>query len=126
MNIYRFSRIMGCRLKLTPSGNSITKKTWLDMVRDQDTSININIVLMVQLHSLQSSHIARVWINRVRSPILLVVSSTGKMKLSLSPFAPENLVSLDVSLLISIIRLNLVLSYGIPPEFRGGGVYLFV
>ena len=28
-----------------------------------------------------------------------------------------------VSLLISILRLNLVLTYGIPPEFRGG-VYL--
>ena len=30
-----------------------------------------------------------------------------------------------VSLLISILRLNLVLTYGIPPEFRGG-VHLFV
>ena len=39
--------------------------------------------------------IARVWINRVRLPILLVVSCTGKMNLSLSPFAPENLVSRD-------------------------------
>ena len=29
-----------------------------------------------------------------------------------------------VSLLISILRLNLVLTYGIPPEFRGG-VYIF-
>ena len=29
-----------------------------------------------------------------------------------------------VSLLISILRLNLVLTYGIPPEFRGG-VHLF-
>ena len=28
-----------------------------------------------------------------------------------------------VSLLISILRLNLVLTYGIPPEFRGGGVH---
>ena len=25
-----------------------------------------------------------------------------------------------VSMLISILRLNLVLTYGIPPEFRGG------
>ena len=40
-----------------------------------------------------SSHIARVWINRVRLPILFVVSSTGKMIFSLSPSAPENLVS---------------------------------
>ena len=45
---------------------------------------------------------------------------------------PENLVSRDgsavpsrVSLLISILRLNLVLTYGIPPEFRGG-VHLFI
>ena len=30
-----------------------------------------------------------------------------------------------VSLLISILRLNLVLTYGIAPEFRGG-VYLFI
>ena len=49
------------------------------------------------------------------------------MHISLSPFAPENLVSRDGfgspvprQLLISILRLNLVLTYGIPPEFRGG------
>ena len=30
-----------------------------------------------------------------------------------------------VSLLVSILRLNLVLTYGIPPEFRGG-VHLFI
>ena len=30
-----------------------------------------------------------------------------------------------VSLLISILRLNLVLTYGIPPDFRGG-VHLFI
>ena len=40
-----------------------------------------------------SSHIVRVWINRVRLPILFVVSCTGKNNISLSPFAPENLVS---------------------------------
>ena len=42
-----------------------------------------------------SSHTARVRINRVRLPILLVVSRTGKMIISLFPFAPENLVSRD-------------------------------
>ena len=60
--------------------------------------------------------IAGVWINRVRLPILLVVSRAGKMNISLSPFAPENLVSRDgfgrvpsrVSLLVSILGLNLV------------------
>ena len=30
-----------------------------------------------------------------------------------------------VSLLISILRLNLVLTYEIPPEFRGG-IHLFI
>ena len=46
---------------------------------------------------------------------------------SMSPCVPENLVSRAgsavpsrVSLLISILRLNLVLTYGIPPGFRGG------
>ena len=51
----------------------------------------------------------------------------------LSAFAPENLVSREtgpvvpsrVSLLMSILRLNLMLTYGIPPEFRGG-VHLFI
>ena len=42
------------------------------------------------------THIARVYINRVRLPNLLVVSWTpGKMNISLSPFASENLVSRD-------------------------------
>ena len=41
------------------------------------------------------THIARVWINRARLSILLVVSRTGKMNISLSPFAPENLISRD-------------------------------
>ena len=38
---------------------------------------------------------SRVWINRVRLPILLVVSLTGKMNTPLSPCVPENLVSRD-------------------------------
>ena len=49
------------------------------------------------------------------------------MNSSLSPSTPDNLVSRDgfgsqsrVSLLISMLRLNLVLTYGIPLEFRGG------
>ena len=49
------------------------------------------------------------------------------MNISLSPFASENwsretgsAVSSRVSLFISILWLNLVLTYGIPPEFRGG------
>ena len=38
---------------------------------------------------------SRVWINRVRLPILLVVSWTGKITSPLSPFAPKNLVGRD-------------------------------
>ena len=41
------------------------------------------------------THITRVWTNRVWLPILFVVSSTGKINISLSAFAPENLVSRD-------------------------------
>ena len=41
------------------------------------------------------THIARVWYNRVRLSILLVVSRTGKMNISVSAFVPENLVSRD-------------------------------
>ena len=41
------------------------------------------------------THIARVWIKRVRLPVLLVVSSTGKMNISPSAFVPGNLVSRD-------------------------------
>ena len=41
------------------------------------------------------THIARVRINRVRLPTLHVVSETGRINISLSPFAPENLISRD-------------------------------
>ena len=40
---------------------------------------------------------SRVWINRVRLPILLVVSWTGKMNIPMSPCVPKNLVSRDGS-----------------------------
>ena len=55
-----------------------------------------------------------------------------KMVISLSVFVPAiwsretgSAVPSGVSLLISILRLNLVLTYGILPEFRGG-VHLFI
>ena len=38
---------------------------------------------------------SRVWFNRVRLPVLLVVSWIGKMNIPLSPHVPENLVSRD-------------------------------
>ena len=75
-----------------------------------------------------TQHIARVWINRVRLPILLAVSWTGKMNISLSAFAPENLVSRDrfgnpdprqPAHLHTQAESGAYLR-GIPPEFRGG------
>ena len=56
----------------------------------------VDHVYYVQYGHITHILIARVWINRVRLPILLVVSRTGKMNTSLSPFAPENLVSRNV------------------------------
>ena len=55
------------------------------------------------------------------------------MNISLTAFVPEfrsretgSAVPSRVSLIVSILRLNLVvLTYGIPPEFRGG-VHLFI
>ena len=44
---------------------------------------------MVCMYVCKVTHIARVWINRVGLPILLVVGSTGKMTTSLAPFAPD-------------------------------------
>ena len=41
------------------------------------------------------TRIARVWIKRVRLPILVVVSRTGKINIPLSPCVPEKLVSRD-------------------------------
>ena len=50
---------------------------------------------LLYVMTIWSSPMATVWIDRVRLPILLVVSLTGKMNISLSPFAPENLISRD-------------------------------
>ena len=55
------------------------------------------------------------------------------MNIFLSAFEPRNwsrettgsAVPSRVSLLISILRLNVVLTYGITPEFRGG-VHLII
>ena len=78
----------------------------------------------------RSSHTARVRIDRVRLPILPVrgqLAEQGKLilpcprlRLRIWPRETGSAVSSGVSLLISILRLNLVLTYGIPPEFRGG------
>ena len=47
------------------------------------------------------------------------------MIIPLSPCVPENLVVPSRVSLLILHRLNLVLTYGIPPEFRGG-VHLFM
>ena len=68
---------------------------------------------------------------KVANPARGQLNRKNEFFISLSAFAPENLISWDgfgspVSRqLISILRLNLVLTYGIPPEFRGG-VHLFI
>ena len=47
------------------------------------------------VRALYGQHKTRVWINRVRLPILHVVSLTGKNNISLPAFAPGNLVPRD-------------------------------
>ena len=64
-------------------------------------TLHTTVVCISEIHNARDvvvctiTHIAGVWINQVRLPILLVVSGTGKIYISLSPFAPENLVSRD-------------------------------
>ena len=82
-------------------------------------------------------------------PIFAGGQLNREINIYLAPFATENLVSRDgfgslarrfrqfretvsavssrVSLLISVLRVNLLvlITYGIPPEFRGG-VHLFI
>ena len=84
-----------------------------------------------RMHVCMVTYIARVWINRVANP------ARGQVKrgneyflvrgwcLRIWPRETGPAVLSRVSLLISILRLNLVLTYGIPPEFRGG-VHLFI
>ena len=52
-------------------------------------------------------------------------SSCPRSRLRIWSHAKGSAVPSRVSLLISILRLNLVLTYGIPPQFRGG-VHLFI
>ena len=48
-----------------------------------------------------------------------------RLRLRIWPRETGSVVPSRFSLLISILRLNLVLAYGSPPEFRGG-VHLFI
>ena len=83
---------------------------------------HFSICISIRMYVCIVTHIARVWINRVRLPIAHVVL------FSLSPFAPENLVSRDGfgspvprhSAHLHTQAESGAYTYGIPPEFRGG------
>ena len=68
--------------------------------------------------------IAKVRIIRVRLSILLV-ASCPRSRLRIWYSETGTAVPSRVSLLISTLRLNMMLTYGIPPEFHGGG-HLFI
>ena len=80
------------------------------------------------------TYLARVWINRVRlpaNPARGQLAEQGKLifpcprsRLRIWSRETGSAVPSRVSLPISIFRLNMVLTHGIPPEFRGG-VHLF-
>ena len=59
------------------------------------STVGLKYINIYIYHVCIVTHIAKVWISRVRLPILLVVISTEKMNISLSAFVPENLVSRD-------------------------------
>ena len=93
----------------------------------------IVVILKTTLNAIlcMGTHITRVSTNRVRLPVLHVVSSTGKNGISLSAFPAENFVSRD-EFGSPVPRQPAHLhtqaesgAYGIPPEFRGG-VHLFI
>ena len=54
-----------------------------------------------------------------------MIFSCPRSRLRIWPRETGSAVLSRVSLLISTLKLNLVLTYGIPPEFRGG-VHLFI
>ena len=62
---------------------------------NQETTSNTTFLQCAHILMYGHTHIARVWINRVRLPTLLVVSRTRKINISQFAFAPENLVSRD-------------------------------
>ena len=79
-----------------------------------------------------SSTFSRVWVNCVRCQSCLWSAEEAKIIFSLSPFAPENLVSRQVrpprpasACSFFTVGLNLVLTHGILPAFRDG-VHLFI
>ena len=77
-------------LRMYSSGTRSILMTWLPSMYFTVCTSTSNMYVCMYGHT----H-SKVWINRVRLPILLVVSWTGKMNISLAAFAPENLVLRD-------------------------------
>ena len=84
--------IFPVQLPMSRIANHIRSMHTLLHSLSDDFTYNIPGILCMYGIIVISSHIARVKINRLRLPILLVVSCTGKMNISPS-FVPENLVS---------------------------------
>ena len=123
----RFLKITSSEKQPSRLGQENPKRQVVPIAPTRKLSHKQNILCMV-------THIARgVLINRVRLPTLHVVSWKRKNNISLCPRSclriwsreTDSAVPSRVSLLISILRLNLVLTYGIPPEFRGGVHFIF-
>ena len=74
-----------------PQGSSTRVLPWQVTM----TNMRLSFPHYICMYVCMTTHITRVWINRVRLLILLVVSSTRKMNISLSVVARENLVSRD-------------------------------
>ena len=97
------------------------------VVLGRDRSARSKICMVSTLVSIFS----RVWINRIDQPDIIASPACGQLnretKFSLSQSAPENLVfvrPVPSTRSISTLRLNLVLTHGIPSTFRDG-VHLF-
>ena len=71
------------------------------------------------------THIARVWINRVWLPILHVGQLKQGKIIFLCSRSRLKIWSRDTGLLLSILRLNLVLTTGFLPSSAAASIYLF-
>ena len=68
----------------------------LEIYLAQHSFLRVMYVLYMYICMVMTYYSTLVWIDRVRLPILLVVSWTGEMDTSLSsPFAPEDLILRD-------------------------------
>ena len=84
-----FAGIGPVNLKVVPNGCCLGRSPWTNYYAPFFPIPTIGMIMYGVITY------SRVQINQVRLPILLVVSWVDKMNFSLSPFAPENLVSRD-------------------------------